>query len=266
MNTEIDNTEAVLAVIGVSPLITKAVERFTKEKVEEAVKLPKTIERLARQLARDEVDAVPLFEMNYDRVLRDLYEEWQPAQVEAMARSMEKWAPDVTTGLMARAADVLKYLQGIFPRVSFETFMGSANVVPSDPLLYAFESVLEVLDTPLKVFSLISQGAITKRQVTAIRLVYPTLCEAIDEAITEAVADAKAEKKAYELAPATEVGVRKWFGNPAINPKLAKQLQAVAPKPKPPGPPVPASTTPKSSALAKESLSSAQRAALGPLK
>ncbi len=266
LNVETNATEAVLATIGVSPLISKKVETFKKSQLDESQALPKKIERMTRQLAKDDFIDLPLFEASYSQTLRDLYDEWKPEQVEAMAKAMEKWIPDLTVEFMAKAKNVIDFLRSIFPRASYTTFIGSTNVVPTDVAIYQFESVLDVLNNPLRVFPLMANGSITKRQIAAVRLVYPTVSAAIDEALITVVADYKAEKKTFELPPAAEIGVTKWFGKPAIDPKLAAQLQAVSPKPKDASSPVPSSKTPKASVLAKESLTSAQRATYTTLK
>ena len=259
---KIDTIEAVLAVTGVTPLITKDVERFTKAQLDEASTLPAQIAKLARQLAHDEVEPAPLFETSYEKTLRDLYDEWQPKQLEQMAGAFSKWLPGVEVGYMSKAKEVLDFLRSIFPRSTYETFLGSANLVPNDMAIYAFESVLEVLDAPLKVFSLIAQGAISKRQVAAVRLVYPTLSAAIDEAIIDGLASAKSERASWELAPAAELGAKKWFGKPAMPPAQQNALQASFAKPAPDqqqAPPAPAAG--RTNALAKEALSPAQRSA-----
>lgn len=266
MDTQLDPIEAVLAVIGVRPLISKQVEHFRKDQLDQAMKLPETIQSMVRKLVKDELIGTPLFETSYDDTLRDLFDDWRPEQLEAMVKAMSKWIPHLDIGLMAKAKDVLSYLQGIFPRSSVNTALMSTNVVPSDPVIYDFESVLEVLDEPLKVLALMQQGAITKRQIAAVRLVYPTLSKVIDEALIDIVSDRKAEKKSFELPPAAEIGVTKWFGKPAIDPKLSAQLKAIVPKPKDASPPVPSATSPKTSVLAKESMSSAERATYSGLK
>lgn len=258
---KIDTVEAVLAVTGVRPLISKDVEKFTKAQLDEASTLPAQIARLARSLAKDEVEDVPLFETSYERTLRDLYDEWQPQQLEQMAGAFTKWMPGVEVPYMAKAKEVLDFLRSIFPRSTYETFLGAANLVPNDMAIYAFESVLEVLDAPLKVFSLIAQGAISKRQVAAMRAVYPTLSAAIDEAIIDGLASAKSERASWDLAPAAELGATKWFGKPAMPPAQQNALQASFAKPAPDqqqaAPSAPAAG--RTNALAKEALSPAQR-------
>jgi hypothetical protein len=265
MNTSIEPVELVLATIGVRPLISKTIEYFRKDQLEAADRIPSTIARMARQLTRGELEDVSLFETSYDATLKDLYDQWNQAQLEAMANALETNAPGIAEVLILKGGEVLDYLRQIFPRSSYQTFLGAANVVPSDVAIYQFESVLEVLENPLKVFPLMGKGAITKRQVAAVRMVYPTLSAAIDEAITNAVLDAKVAKQSYQLPPEAEIGVSRWFGNPAIPPQMSAQLQAVQAKPKEPGPVVPPAKTPHATTLAKESLTSAQRAAMGPI-
>ncbi len=242
--TDIDRSEALLAVMGVRPLVDKDVPYLTKAKALEATKLGQRIADMARDLCRDELEPVKLYTVDYDRTLKDLYEEWQPDQVERLVKAIEDHAEPLVVDFQAKAKSVVEYLKGIFPRSTYETFLGASNVVPNDLQIYAFESVLEVLDEPMRLFAFISQGALTKRQAAAFRLVYPTLSAAIDEALTTAAVNEKTKVASYELPPAAEVGA----------------------KPKAPGPPVPGPTTPKATVQSKEALTSSQRAAFGPTK
>lgn len=266
LTTEIDPVEALLATLGVRPLVSKDVPFLTKAKLGESVKLGDRIEALARDLCRDEVAAVKLYTVDYTTTLRELYEEWQPEQIEKLAKALQENAGAMMVDFQAKAKDVVTYLQGIFPRSTYETFLGAANVVPNDLAIYAFESVLEVLDEWTRVFTFIGQGALTKRQATAFRLVYPTISKAIDEALLSAAAAEKTKVKAYEVPPAAEVGIARWQGRPAVKPATSAQLAATAAKPKEPGPPVPAATTPKATVQSKEALTSSQKAAFGPTK
>ena len=138
--------------------------------------------------------------------------------------------------------------------------------MPNDLAIYAFESVLEVLDEPDRIFAFMVAGALTKRQVDAFRKCYPTISSAIDEALRDAAGDEKAKHPDFELDPTTELGVQRWMGQPAVSPQTQANLQAAVPKSKPPGPPAPRGGSPKGSIAAKEALTPSQKADMGPIK
>lgn len=266
LDTKLNPIEQLLAVVGVRPLVDKDVPFVTKAKVAEAAGLGARLEALSRDLCRGELAPMKLYTVDYSATLRDLYEEWKPEQIEKLAKALEENAGTLLVDFQAKAKEVVTYLQGIFPRTSYETFLGASNVVPNDLAIYAFESVLEVLDEPMRIFTFIGQGALTKRQAEAFRLVYPTISEAIDEALLSAAAAEKTKVRSYELPPAAEIGVARWQGRPSVKPQTAQQLATVSPKAKQPGPPVPATTTPKATIESKEALTPAQRASMGPTK
>jgi hypothetical protein len=266
LEAQIDHVESLLAVVGVRHLVSKEVPFVTKAQTLEATRMSATIEREARAVVRGEFEAVKLYSVDYDATLRDLYDEWTPKQIEKVVKSLETNAPDMDVAFQAKAKEVLDYLGGIFPRAQYTTFIGSSNVVPNDMAIYAFESVLEVLDEPARIFSFMATGAITKRQVDAFREVYPTIGKAIDEALRDAAADEKAKHPSFELDPTTELGVQRWMGQPAVPPATAALLQAAVPKPKPPGPPAPSGGSPKATIASKEALTPSQRASMGPVK
>lgn len=264
IDAQIDPVESLLAVVGVRHLVSKDVPFVTKAQTVEATRLPATIERQARAVVLGKLEPVKLYSVDYDATLRDLYDEWTPKQLEQVSAALETNAPDMAVAFQAKAKDVLTFLQGIFPRAQYTTFIGASNVVPNDMAIYAFESVLEVLDEPDRVFAFMAAGAITKRQVDAFRKCYPTIAQAIDEALRDAAADEKSKHPSFELDPTTELGVQRWMGQPAVSPQTQALLQAAVPKP--PGPPAPTGGSPKGTIAAKEALTPSQKADMGPIK
>lgn len=253
MITAIDPTEALLAVIGVRPIISRQVEKVYRRDLAEANRMPARIEALARAVCRRELVDVPMGDFKYTAALRDLNEKYNEAQVEAMVRTMPE---EIKTPFVLKAGEVFQMLAAEIPKSVTSTITGFRNVLPDDMAVHKFIAKLDALDDPLRVFPWMATGSITKRQIEAVRQVYPTISAAIDEALHEAAGHEKAAKKSWELSPHAEIGVGKWSGHPRIPPGLGAKMQAnYAEAHKPP----PAQhKSGKDNAVAKEALSPAQ--------
>lgn len=259
----IDPTEAFLAVVGLRPFIYREVPTVTKEHVAEMVRLPATIEGLAKELCRGDLKGVGISEPAYDKTLRDLYEEFQPKELDAIVGQMAKNAADLEPAIMAKVAEMVAFLRGIFPRKSFPSLEGQEQLEPDVYEICTFTAVLDALDKPLIVFNGMSDGSLLSSQIEAVRQFFPTLSAAIDEAVNETPIAMRAAKASFHLEWDTEIGINKWLGNPPIDPELAAMLlevQAMAPlnAPEPP----PQASKGKAEEQVKGTLSAADRAAL----
>lgn len=240
LDAKIDPTEALLAVVGIRPFIYRDVPTVTKEHVAEMVRLSATIERLARELCKGELSGVGISEPAYTKTLRDLYEEYEPKDIEAISRQLSRNAADLEPAVMTKVGAVIEFLRGIFPRKSYATLEGQEQLEPDEYELCAFTAVLDALDDPLTVFDGMSNASLLLSQVEAVRTLYPTLAAAIDEAVTETPTDMRAAKASFRLEWNVEIGINKWLGNPPIDPELAAMLlevQAMSPLNAPPPPP-----------------------------
>lgn len=260
----IDPTEAFLAVVGVRPFIYRDVPNITKEHVADIVRLPETVERLAKELCRGDLKGVGISEPAYDKTLRDLYEEFQPEELDAIVGQMAKNAADLEPPVMAKVGEMVAFLRAIFPRKSFPSLEGQEQLKPDEYEMCTFTAVLDALDRPLIVFNGMSNGSVLSSQVEAVRQFYPSLSATIDEAVNETPIAMRAAKASFHLDWDTEIGINKWLGNPPIDPELAAMLlevQAMSPLNAPPEPP---HTSPKGNAQeqVKGTLSAADRAAM----
>ncbi len=259
MLPEIDPVEIALAVIGVRPIISRAVERVKAAQFEAMDSFPRRVELLATQLCRDELEHVALGEISYSATLKNLSEPYEPGQVQAMAARFPADHHDLAGDFVLKAKSVMTFLLGIYPMQTSVTLAGGMNWRPSELIFRRFVAVLEIIDDPLRTFPLAAAGALLRRQVAALQAVYPTMLAAFRAAVDDAISTEKGKKKSYELAPHAERGANVLLGRPLASP-AARALQAAyrqqaqvrsAPPPHPEGG--------QSSPLAKESLTSAQR-------
>jgi hypothetical protein len=257
--SDIDPAEALLATIGVRGFIYRDVPTVTKEHVARMVGLSATVERLARELCRGELKGVALSDLPYDKTLRDLYEEYQPKELEAIQRALSKNVAELEPAVMAKVGDVVAFLRGIFPRHSFAQLEGQEQLAPDEYEICSFTSVLDALDDPLLVFRGMSNASVLLAQVAAVRNLYPTLSVAIDETVTDTPLTMRAAKASFRIDWNTEIGINKWLGNPPVDPELSAllmQVQAASPMNAPPPPPA---NTSRSEPQIKGSLSEADR-------
>lgn len=222
----IDPIEALMVTVGLKAIISRAVEKFRKSDLKEAVDLPKDIARLAGELVDGDLRSGRTSEFNYRGMLKDLARGWDPEQVEEMMSHFPPQIAQHATGLVVRSKAVIDALQKDYPQTNYITATGSINLVPADKKIFKFVQVLEVLCDPLSIFGLMAEGALLQTQVAIIRKVYPSLSGAIDAALLDATVKAKADKKSFELTPRAEIGVRAWFGKGPLETGALKKSQA----------------------------------------
>jgi hypothetical protein len=220
--------EACMAVIGLRTIISRKTERITRATLDRIDGIPKEVNRLARQLVRDELTDTWYSDLNYKATLSDLARGIDVQQVQDMADQFPDEYRAVGHALSLAASQVIADLQKLVPTSVYQTVTGQTSLLPDDMRLWKFVSVLEVLDNPLMVFALMNTGALLRSQAHAVRVVYPTLSAAIDAALFDATVKAKAARKGFELAPRAEVGVKAWMGQPPVSPGMLKSSQEAA--------------------------------------
>ena len=222
----IDAVERLMLAVGFRAIVSRAVERITKGKLNEVQDIGKRVAALANDLVNGALGPSSSPEMNYRATLKDLARGWDQQQLEA---TVEQFPPEYRSdghALVLKANKVIQAMLSQYPVVNYVTVTGSANLIPDDVRIFKFVTVLEVIDDPLSVFSLMAEGALLQNQTKAVRLVYPTLSQAIDAAILEATIHAKADKKTFELNPRTEIGVKAWFGHGPVPVDTLRGTQA----------------------------------------
>ena len=229
----IQPAEAVLATIGISPILSRRVERFTADKLRSAMTMEARIGRLARQLAKGTLDLkYDDSAVNYDRVLKDLTQPWDVEQVRQMVAAFPIEMDDVTAQFLPLASRAVAFMKSQFPVQVRQSVTGAFNVRPPHIAVGRFEVILGVIDDPLAVFPLMITGALLRRQVLAVQAIYPSIARCILEALYEAIVAEKARKVSFQLDYAAELGVEKFIGKSSMPQTLKDSLQTpAAPKP-----------------------------------
>src|ERR1700690_1196813 len=249
----IDPGEKLMAVTGVRPVISKAIEKMRMPQVHEAAKVPEELIKLSKKMVRGELEQPAFPHASYMPLLKDLSEDYNESQVEKMIGSLpHEWQADVGMPYLAVAQRAFQFLQGGPPHAGYGTLAGSTSLRPDDAAYFGFLGKLTILDDVRSVFAMMQCGMLLKSQVECVRLVYPTLSDAIDYCITGAIIDEKTNLKSYQLPVYAEFGVSTWIGKPVETQKF--QLSYAVQNQKPP----PASN-PEETPLSKSSLSSAQQ-------
>ena len=239
-------SEALMATIGIKPVISRSVERVTLAQLREAQVINKKVTKLAKGVVNGDLDTEYSDGLDYETVLNDLAKGFQIRQVQQMLAAFPAKYRSLAAGFTMLASSLATELQKMYPISNYSTVSGFINQKPSDLAYWSFVNVLEVLNDPLQVFPLMASGALLRKEAQAVRLVYPSLSQAIDQALFRATASAQAEKKSFvELDANAEIGIKAWFGkapippglihNMQVNHAVARQQQAQTSAP-PPGP------------------------------
>lgn len=222
---DIDHVECMLAVIGIRPIISKEVEKVTMAQAREALELPKTIYAKAYEVVCGDKFKVPRSGINYKKMLIDINEKYNEAQMIAMVEKFPPALHALRDQFIAKAQEVVKLLQSLFPMQTKTTMLGPENIAPPMLAVKRFVTSLDVLDNPLTVLEHIACGSLLKSQTVIMEEVYPTLSEAITDALIEAATREKAKAQSFRLPAKVNVGYGIWTGVPRVTPALQKRLQ-----------------------------------------
>ena len=223
---QIASVEVMLAVVGMKPIISREVETISPETLDEIDKVPEEIAAMARSLVRGRKVTSPKYAaFDAQKAINDLAAGWDVKQVQDMIERFPVRWQAIGTALVVKSQDVIKQLMQGYPIAQYQTLSGSVNLKPTDLKKFKFQSVLEIINEPLRVFEFMSTGSLLKSQAHAVRTVYPTLSAAIDAALFNETAAAKAARPDFELPPRAEYGVKNWLQKPQISQSAAVQAQ-----------------------------------------
>lgn len=218
--------EALMLGVGVDAIISRKVEKVNRARLRRTAKLPSDIARLANKLVRGKLEPViPAGDFDWRVAVSELAAGWETQQVIDMCRQFPPQYQAAASALVIKSMALIKELSAGLPLQKYQTFAGSANLIPADAHIFKFENVLAVIRDPLVVFPLMAAGALLKIQANAVRETYPTIAAAIDAALFQATAAAKAAKKSFELTERAEKGVRAWMGQAPTGPAALRQSQ-----------------------------------------
>lgn len=224
---KISLVEALLFAVGVDAIISRKVEKFDRARMRRAMRLPSDIARLARKLVNGKLEpSIPSGDFEWRQAVADLAAGWDTQQVIDMTNAFPPQYRAAASALVIKSMALVKELSAGLPLQKYQTFAGSANLIPADAHIFKFQSVLAVVRDPLVVFPLMAGGALLKIQANAVRETYPTVAAAVDAAIFQATTAATAAKKSFQLPPRVEYGVRAWMGKAPTGQGALQQSQA----------------------------------------
>jgi hypothetical protein len=223
--------ELALAYIGLSPIIKGEMPKIGLGRLNDIGNIPKEFAKLAGKLADGELSYQPYaHEHSYKTLLARLSSPLAQREVADLVGKFHLEAGDIATSFAVAVQQALADLKAIFPVSVYKTYAGPKNIEPNADVVFQFLNRLDVVNDPLRVFPLITTGAILKSQVEIVRQVYPTLSQEIDTQIAAAVTKRRAASSLanpYQLPPRAEIGVAKWQG---------RKAEFRPPKPNPPAP------------------------------
>jgi hypothetical protein len=257
----IDPAEAMLAVIGMQPILSKEVERVTMEQVREMANIQRTVYSMAKEVMRGEVHKVPLGNINYKRMLDQITEKYDEAQVIAMASKFPPALHAITSDFIIDAGKAVDFLRHIFPIQRKLGFNGQSAVLPPATAIARYTTTYHILDNPLRTFAHIACGSLLKSQTLAVKQVFPTISAAISDAFEAAQESELNKKKSFQVPPKVQRGLAVWKDLPSVPLQLQQRLQqnfADADKEK--EPPKAQTEGTAQSVAAKEAITNTQRA------
>ena len=223
--------ELALASVGISTILSDALPKMGKGRIEEMKAIPRKIQSPARSLVDGELQYTPMDRPHsYKQLLSVIGGLPRSVNVQAWIDKFDVADHEISGPFAIAIQDALRDIERIFPRQSYVTLVGPKALPPPDTQMWQFFSTLDVINDPLRVFPLMSCGGLLKRQADAVRLVFPGISAAIDSSLVGVegeVIKAKARKQSYELPPRAELGISTWQG---------KRIVQYEP-PQPPAPP-----------------------------
>lgn len=224
MLPELDPGEAILAVNGCEDVISGKPARITRTEMVAIATFPERVIKLAAQLCRGKTP-VPykrLFVDDYDDMLEELTTPPDREWFDATAAAFPPAAQPAVGLFFAASGRAYTYLAETYPKVAKPEMLGTRNLPASGLAMGEWESCWSVVAAPLVVFDLVSTARLQKRQVEALRAVYPSLLKFVMAAIYEAMLGRRAREPKWQ--PPFAQGVATLLGVPSLSPELASAL------------------------------------------
>lgn len=228
--TPIAPAEALLAVIGVRPIISHRIEVITPAQWTRAEGITDECDAIAVKMVRGELDSLTIndFErIDYSATLRDLSTPYVPEQVEAMLMNIPLGFEGLHAAFEQLAKKAFDFLYSQFPITLRKAVGADNNTKPPRRLVSRFESLLWLMDNPLGVFNLMGNATLSRQQLDGMHAIYPTLCQQIEnESLPDAVENERIAKPRFQLERRAEAGVKRFLGRLDVAPELRQLLQA----------------------------------------
>lgn len=230
----IDMAEALLAVLGMRPIISHEIEDITEQQWRRVMSIETDIDRAARDLVHGTPKPVDDAEgIDYMPTLVDLSTPYQAHQVEEMLSKLPPWFADSAGAFLVVAHRAFQYLGSQLPRQIKTDLTGPKPIKPPQRLVDRFLSLLEVLDDHRRVFQLAANAQLLTPQIQAFDLVLPSVADYSRKALALAIRDAQAEDKGFRLHYHAEMGAEKFLGADLTSATLKKILTTPPPAPPP---------------------------------
>lgn len=232
LDTQIDPAEAVLSVIGVRPIVSHEIEHVTSLQLGKAHLVGPDIDKQAKALIYNKIkpdneDFDPIF---YYKTLRDLTTPYDKQQVISMIQSIPEFMGELQTKFIALAGQTFQYLYKNFPIQARQALTGPSNTRPPSQQIVKFESLLYVLDDPMRLFGLVASGLISQDQLDGLQAIYPTILKQMKKSLATFVSERKARDGIkFHLAHNTESSIERVLGLDSGHEPAKKLLQLPMP-------------------------------------
>lgn len=227
----ISQGELALAQMGVSSIIDGEAPKMGIMRIENALALPKRIPELARQAVRGKLKYYPEKRKHkYTDLLERMAANLPQEEIQQLVELFPSEAHAMASEFSIIIQHTLESLKQLIPVSTITSFTGPRSILPSDDRLWKFFNQLELLNDPLKVFNMISVGALLKSQSEAVQEIYPTVSDEITKSLYEAVAEAVTEKEGFRLAPRVEYGLGNWLGRRTVEYQAPRKQEEPAPR------------------------------------
>ena len=224
-----DPGEAMLAVVGLRPILEKNAARIPSADWKTISKIDSECDELAKKLVSGSLKSAPSAAVDYEGLLDAFTEPFDTTTLDPILKEIPLALHDAISAFVGTAARAMQYLETKFPISVVKTVAGSVNLPPSDFALGMFEDLLEVIDKPLNVYGMVAIGRLTSDQALALETVYPELYSLIVASIVGEIIDAKAATAdPNDWYCEFERGLGVLLSVPGLDPGIAKAL-AVAP-------------------------------------
>jgi hypothetical protein len=204
MIPKIEPGEMIFVVTGITPVMKGEHPKITQKLLEEVARLPKTIKELAEQcLGSIKYRSSPV--PSYDEQLAYFNAPLDPGYVQDIVSKFPDEAMEFAVPYSLIVQSAVEHLRTEFPRSTYETFVGPRPLTPDDLRVWKFNARLDMLDDPLKLFALVSTGALLKSQVEPLDEILPTFLAACKAALKDALIDRIAANPKYLVPPRIEL-------------------------------------------------------------
>ena len=225
-STVIDPAEAIAAIAGIGLLTGERHADISVDEIRRAQNLADTIEAKAKSTFNQSLDPRPPPAINWRRSLTRLAKLQKLEDHEARASKFPPGYERLAIAYNIFLHQLQPAILQMLPVQALESIGGTETAPPSDLKVWKFLSILQVIDEPLSVFRLISNGQLLKKQALAVKTIYPTLAEAITTALASCWIDRKSTKKDYRPNWILYTGLSAWFEGSPMPQQLMARAQA----------------------------------------